>query len=61
MGRSMIALFIVSFFFMFVSFITGIVGCWRTSPSNLSASATLMLFACESKCFNVPLRHSFHS
>lgn len=31
---------------MFVSFTTGIVGCWRTSPSNIQASAVLMLLAC---------------
>lgn len=46
MARSMIALFIVAFFFMFVSFTTGVVGCWRTSPSNITASAVLMLLAC---------------
>lgn len=46
MGRSMIALFIVAFFFMFVSFTTGVVGCWRTSPSNITSSAILMLLAC---------------
>jgi len=46
MSRAMIALFIVAFFFMFVSFTTGIVGCWRTSPSNIQASAVLMLLAC---------------
>jgi len=46
MGRSMIALFIVAFFFMFVSFTTGVVGCWRTSPSNITASGVLMLLAC---------------
>lgn len=46
MGRSMIALFIVAFFFMFVSFTTGVVGCWRTSPSNITASAVLMLLSC---------------
>lgn len=46
MSRAMIALFIVAFFFMFVSFTTGIVGCWRTSPSNITASAVLMLLAC---------------
>ncbi len=43
----MIAFFIVSFFFMFVAFITGFVGCWRTSPSNITSSAVLMLLACE--------------
>ena len=47
MGRAMIALFIVAFFFMFVSFTTGIVGCWRTSPSNITSSAILMLLACK--------------
>jgi len=46
MSRAMIALFIVAFFFMFVSFTTGVVGCWRTSPSNITASAVLMLLAC---------------
>lgn len=46
MSRAMIALFIVAFFFMFVSFTTGIVGCWRTSDSNIQASAVLMLLAC---------------
>lgn len=47
MGRAMIALFITAFFFMFVSFTTGIVGCWRTSPSNITSSAILMLMACK--------------
>ena len=43
----MVALFIVGFFFMFVSFTAGIRGCWKTSPSNITASAILMLIACE--------------
>jgi len=46
MGRSLVALFIVSFVFMFSAFITGVVGCWRTSPSNITASAIFMLLAC---------------
>merc|ERR1712045_62199 len=46
MMRAMIALFIVGFFFMFVSFTAGIRGCWKTSPSNITASAILMLIAC---------------
>jgi len=46
MMRAMIALFIVGFFFMFVSFTAGILGCWKTSPSNITASAILMLIAC---------------
>merc|ERR1712165_301169 len=40
MMRAMIALFIVGFFFMFVSFTAGIRGCWKTSPSNITASDT---------------------
>ena len=47
MSRAMVALFIVGFFFMFVSFTAGIRGCWKTSPSNITASAILMLIACE--------------
>merc|ERR1712079_636153 len=46
MMRAMIALFIVGFFFMFVSFTAGIRGCWKTSPSNITTSAILMLIAC---------------
>merc|ERR1712079_126238 len=46
MSRAMVALFIVGFFFMFVSLTAGIRGCWKTSPSNITASAILMLIAC---------------
>ena len=50
MARAMIALFIVGFFFMFVAFTAGVRGCWKTSPTNITASAVLMLIAC--KCFH---------
>merc|ERR1712107_884717 len=46
MNRAMVALFIVGFFFMFFSFTAGVRGCWKTSPSNITASAILMLIAC---------------
>lgn len=46
MVRAMVALFIVGFFFMLVSFTVGVRGCWKTSPSNITASAILMLIAC---------------
>lgn len=49
MARAMIALFIVGFFFMFVAFTAGVRGCWKTSPTNITASAVLMLIAC---CFS---------
>ena len=59
MGRAMIALFITAFFFMFVSFITGVVGCWRTSPSNINGSAILMLIACKFFFYNSILYNYF--
>ncbi|KAF2349852.1 PMP-22/EMP/MP20/Claudin superfamily, partial [Trinorchestia longiramus] len=46
MARSMIALFIVSFFFVFVAFFTGVAGCWRRSPGNVASTAILMLLSC---------------
>ncbi|XP_073974191.1 uncharacterized protein isoform X3 [Rhodnius prolixus] len=46
MGRSAIALFILAFFTIFVAFWTGIAGCWRRSPGNITATAILMLLAC---------------
>lgn len=48
MGRAMIALFIVSFFFDFVAFWTGVVGCWRRGAGNITSTAILMLLACKS-------------
>jgi hypothetical protein len=47
MGRAAIALFIVAFFSIFVAFWTGIAGCWRRSPGNITATAILILLACE--------------
>ncbi|KAF7267709.1 hypothetical protein GWI33_019098 [Rhynchophorus ferrugineus] len=47
MGRSMIALFIISFFSVFAAFCTGVTGCWRRSPGNITATAILMLLACK--------------
>ncbi|XP_044759895.1 uncharacterized protein LOC123317429 isoform X1 [Coccinella septempunctata] len=46
MGRSMIALFIVAFVSIFAAFCTGVTGCWRRSPGNITATAILMLLAC---------------
>lgn len=46
MARSMIALFFVSFFLMVAAFFTGVAGCWRRSPANISTTAFLMLGAC---------------
>ncbi|XP_046989602.1 uncharacterized protein LOC124595066 isoform X2 [Schistocerca americana] len=46
MGRAMIALFIVAFIAIFVAFWTGVAGCWRRSPGNVTATAIMMLLAC---------------
>ncbi|CAG9767421.1 unnamed protein product [Ceutorhynchus assimilis] len=46
MGRSMIALFILSFLAVFAAFCTGVTGCWKRSPGNVTATAMLMLLAC---------------
>ncbi|XP_063235201.1 uncharacterized protein LOC134538107 isoform X1 [Bacillus rossius redtenbacheri] len=46
MGRSMIAMFIVAFFAVFIAFWTGVAGCWRRSPGNITATAILMLLCC---------------
>lgn len=46
MMRSMIALFIISFFFLFVGFWTGVAGCWRRSSGNITSTAVLMLLTC---------------
>lgn len=53
MGRSMIALFIIAFVAIFVAFWTGVVGCWKRSPGNITATAILMLLACEYTHFNI--------
>lgn len=46
MGRSAILLFILSFFIIFIAFWTGVAGCWRRSPGNITATAILILLSC---------------
>ncbi|XP_043215084.1 uncharacterized protein LOC122378278 isoform X2 [Amphibalanus amphitrite] len=57
MARSMIALFIAAFFFVFVAFWTGVTGCWRRSPGNIGTTAALMLFACLFSAGSMGLWH----
>jgi len=45
MSRSVVALYAVSFFFLFLSFFTGIAGCWKRSHANLVATGILQLLA----------------
>lgn len=46
MGRSTIALFIVAFLMVFIAFWTGVAGCWKRSPGNITATAILMSLTC---------------
>ncbi|KAI1292784.1 Claudin domain-containing protein 1 [Halotydeus destructor] len=46
MARAVVASFIVAFFFLFLSFFTGIAGCWKRSHANLVATGVLQLLAC---------------
>jgi len=57
MARAMIAMFIVGFFFVFVSFTAGVRGCWKTSPTDITASAVLMLIACLFSAAGMGLWH----
>ncbi|XP_051172482.1 uncharacterized protein LOC127288837 isoform X2 [Leptopilina boulardi] len=57
MGRSVIAVFIVAFLAIFSAFWTGIVGCWRRSPGNITATAILMLCACLLSAAGMGLWH----
>ncbi|KAH9400715.1 hypothetical protein TYRP_002287 [Tyrophagus putrescentiae] len=45
MARSVVALYIMAFFFIFLSFFTGIAGCWKRSHANLVSTGLLQLFA----------------
>lgn len=45
MARSVVGLFISSFFFIFISFFTGIAGCWKRSRGNVVATGLLLLLA----------------
>lgn len=45
MSRSTIGLFIVGFFFIFLSFFTGVTGCWKRSHTTIVATGLLQLMA----------------
>jgi len=45
MARAVVALYIAAFFFLFLSFFTGIAGCWKRSHANLVATGILQLLA----------------
>jgi hypothetical protein len=46
MARSMVAMFVLAFTFIFIAFWTGVCGCWRRSPANITSTGVLMILAC---------------
>ncbi|GFQ97783.1 claudin domain-containing protein 1, partial [Trichonephila clavata] len=45
MARSVIGMYIVGFFFIFISFFTGVAGCWKRSKGNILATGLLQMLA----------------
>jgi len=45
MARSVVALYMVAFFFLLLSFFTGIAGCWKRSHANLVSTGLLQLLS----------------
>ncbi|KAF7492264.1 hypothetical protein SSS_03949 [Sarcoptes scabiei] len=45
MARTVIALYMMAFFFIVLSFFTGVAGCWKRSHANLVSTGLLQLFA----------------
>lgn len=45
MARSVIALYVLAFIFIFLSFFTGIAGCWKRSHANLVSTGILQLLS----------------
>lgn len=58
MARSVVALYIVGFFFLFLSFLTGLVGCWKRSHANLVATGILQLLATSLDTGSMALFHA---
>lgn len=58
MIRAMVSLFILSFIFYFLVFLTGIIGCWRASSSTLLSSGILMLVGSLIAAGGMALWHS---
>lgn len=58
MARSVVALYIVGFFFLFLSFFTGLAGCWKRSHANLVATGILQLLAASLDTGSMALFHA---
>ena len=58
MARSVVALYIVGFFFLFLSFFTGLAGCWKRSHTNLVTTGILQLLAASLDTGSMALFHA---
>lgn len=69
MARSVIGMYIVGFFFVFVSFFTGVAGCWKRSKGNILATGLLQMLAGEytatttyirrtRECYNLTVKYA---
>lgn len=58
MGRCVILSLIVSLVFLFLSFFTGVAGCWKRSHANLIATGTLQLLASLFAACSMALWHA---
>lgn len=60
MARSVIGMYIVGFFFIFISFFTGVAGCWKRSKGNILATGLLQLLAALVDAGSMGLWHGVH-
>lgn len=58
MARSVVALYAVGFFFLFLSFFTGLAGCWKRSHTNLVTTGILQLLAASLDTGSMALFHA---
>uniref|UniRef100_A0A6G1SEG3 Claudin domain-containing protein 1 n=1 Tax=Aceria tosichella TaxID=561515 RepID=A0A6G1SEG3_9ACAR len=58
MQRSIVALYIFGFFFLFLSFFTGLAGCWKRSHTNLVTTGILQLLAASLDTGSMALFHA---
>jgi len=57
-SRTVVALYSLSFFFLFLSFFTGIAGCWKRSHANLVATGILQLVSSLMDCGSMGFWHT---
>lgn len=58
MARTVVAFYIVGFFLLFLSFFSGLAGCWKRSHANLVATGILQLLAAALDTGSMALFHA---